>query len=383
MTITVANKSAPSKSVSGNHTEERCRQSDKRRVNSVALALSLFLGLTFNSIAAAQTDTRTALQAVYNSTGGANWVNSSGWLGEAGTECDWFGVQCDQQGALTGLNLSNNNLTGVLPDELWSTTTLQSLSVNSNNLSGDFPDSTTFAALNQLHSLDLGGNDYSGSLPASLGSADGLRFLFLWGNQFSGPIPAEWANLTALEHLSLGGNNTLNGSLPAFLGDMTSLTNLDLAYNAFTGEIPVELANLSNATSINLRSNQLSGAVPQAVLDMGVVDLWANPGLTGLALGTQAACDSQTTLTVGERANGELTPFTDCYFEEDHIMADFFSLDLSGATGTTLLRIEAYSDFFYPHVGVLDSNSYEGLDIVDTQIQQNGLSFEVALAPGE
>ncbi|MDH7944292.1 hypothetical protein QGM61_10715 [Pseudohongiella sp. SYSU M77423] len=384
MTITAALQSAQLQSVSGEVTNDRRRSDDKRISAMAVLAISLFLGLGQIGNAAAQSDTRAVLEALYNATGGTNWTNSTGWLGEAGTECDWFGVQCDQQDALTGLNLANNNLTGELPAALWSASTLQFLSLHSNNLSGALPDAQTFAALTQLGSLDLGGNDYTGSLPTGVGSASNLRNLFLWGNQFSGSIPAEWANLTLLENLSVGGNNTLSGSIPTFLGSLSNLVQLDLAYNAFTGAVPAELANLGNATSINLRSNQLSGAVPQAILDkLDVINLWANPQLTGLTLGSEAACDNQTALTVGVRANGELTPFTDCYFEEDNIVADFFSLDLSGETGTTLLNVQAYSDHYYPHVGVLDSNSYEGLDIVDTQVQQNGLSFEVALPPGQ
>ena len=37
---------------------------------------------------------RDALIALYNSTDGANWTDNMGWLGEAGTECSWFGVRC-------------------------------------------------------------------------------------------------------------------------------------------------------------------------------------------------------------------------------------------------------------------------------------------------
>ncbi|MBM87009.1 MAG: hypothetical protein CMQ41_01390, partial [Gammaproteobacteria bacterium] len=37
---------------------------------------------------------RDALVALYNSTGGANWRDNTGWLGAAGTECDWYGVTC-------------------------------------------------------------------------------------------------------------------------------------------------------------------------------------------------------------------------------------------------------------------------------------------------
>ena len=37
---------------------------------------------------------RDALIALYNSTDGDNWTDNTGWLGEAGTECSWFGVTC-------------------------------------------------------------------------------------------------------------------------------------------------------------------------------------------------------------------------------------------------------------------------------------------------
>ena len=37
---------------------------------------------------------RDALVALYNSTDGANWTDNTGWMGEAGTECSWFGVRC-------------------------------------------------------------------------------------------------------------------------------------------------------------------------------------------------------------------------------------------------------------------------------------------------
>ena len=40
---------------------------------------------------------RDALIALYNSTDGANWTDKTGWLGEAGTECSWFGVTCTNE----------------------------------------------------------------------------------------------------------------------------------------------------------------------------------------------------------------------------------------------------------------------------------------------
>ena len=37
---------------------------------------------------------RDALIALYNSTDGANWSDSTNWLGAVGTECTWYGVSC-------------------------------------------------------------------------------------------------------------------------------------------------------------------------------------------------------------------------------------------------------------------------------------------------
>ena len=164
-----------------------------------------------------------------------------------------------------------------------------------------------------------------------------------------------------------------------------NLLNLDLAYNQLSGTIPSELANLVNATAIDLRVNQLSGTVPASVLALGTVNLWGNTNLTDIAFGDPAACVVQTALTVGAQVGGALVPFEDCYIndEDGPLMVDLYRLDLSAASDTTLLKIDAHSDFYYPHVGVLDSGGTEGEDIVETQIEQNSLSFEVALAPGE
>ena len=39
---------------------------------------------------------RDALLSLYNDTGGANWTSNSNWMGEAGTECDWYGIICEE-----------------------------------------------------------------------------------------------------------------------------------------------------------------------------------------------------------------------------------------------------------------------------------------------
>src|SRR6185295_5979999 len=62
---------------------------------------------------------RTALIALYNATGGPGWTDHAGWLGPAGSECTWFGVRCSaDSSAVTGIFLSNDNLTGSMPPEI-------------------------------------------------------------------------------------------------------------------------------------------------------------------------------------------------------------------------------------------------------------------------
>ena len=296
------------------------------------------------------------LTTLYNSTDGGSWTDNTNWLGAEGTECSWYGVQCDGDNKVTALDLNQNNLVGSIPSEL-----------------GD---------LISIQFISLGGNQLSGTIPSSIAQLVNLQGIWLWSNQFSGPLPDFFGQMSQLRNLNLSGNQ-FSGTIPVSYGDLVNILELDLAYNQLSGSIPSELGNLADATTIKLSYNQLSGAVPAQVLALDSVNVWANPNLTGIAFGSPAACDNQTPLALGAAVNGELTPFEDCYIEDERIMADFFRLDLSGESGTTLFKIEAYSDFYYPHVGVLDASGVEGQDIVDTQIQQNGLSFEVALVPGE
>jgi hypothetical protein len=89
------------------------------------------------------TDEREALVALYKSTDGEHWNHHVGWLGLEGTECDWHGIWCASIGNpphVTHIQLSNNNLSGVLPADLGALTHLEMLSIHGNHLSGRLPD---------------------------------------------------------------------------------------------------------------------------------------------------------------------------------------------------------------------------------------------------
>ena len=223
------------------------------------------------------------LAEFYNRTNGPGWSNNANWLSDRPFD-EWYGVTTDEEGAVTGLELQENNLSGELPAELGRLTNLRSLHLGWNNLSGPIPvelsrltnlESLNLATsglsgpipvelsrLTNLSNLELHQNDLSGPLPAELGRLTNLESLDLASNALSGPIPVELSRLTNLRNLFLGWNN-LSGFIPPELGRLTNLENLDLASNALSGPIPVELSRLTSLKfSLYLGGNALSGVIP-------------------------------------------------------------------------------------------------------------------------
>jgi Leucine-rich repeat (LRR) protein len=225
---------------------------------------------------------REALVALYNSAGGANWKNNTGWMGVAGTECDWFGITCTNDSVtlislssnglsgsipselgnltnLTRLYLIANNLSGSIPPELGNLTKLTWLFLNSNSLSGSIP--SELDNLSNLERLYLNANSLSGSIPAWLGTLSNMEWLYLNGNSFTGTIPSELSSLANLKRFSIS-ENSLSGSIPAWLGTLINLEKLYLWGNSFVGSIPPELGNLTKLTDLNLSANSLNGSIP-------------------------------------------------------------------------------------------------------------------------
>ena len=88
---------------------------------------------------------RAALIALFEAPGGEQWKHTAGWLGPAGTERNWHGVDCDSKynestTNLIGLDLYENNLRGSLPEAFGDLPHLKRLHVGGEgNLSGRLP----------------------------------------------------------------------------------------------------------------------------------------------------------------------------------------------------------------------------------------------------
>ncbi|XP_049936124.1 receptor like protein 23-like [Nymphaea colorata] len=88
---------------------------------------------------------------------------------------------------LTIIDLSSNNFTGRIPEEIGSLTSLYILNISRNHLVGSIPES--FGKLQQMESLDLSHNQLSGVIPGELSELTFLAVLDLSYNDLHGMIP--------------------------------------------------------------------------------------------------------------------------------------------------------------------------------------------------
>ncbi|CAL9204298.1 unnamed protein product, partial [Musa hybrid cultivar] len=85
--------------------------------------------------------------------------------------------------------------------------------------------------------IDLSDNCLSGNIPEELGNLHGLRSLNLSGNYLIGQIPRSIDGMKQLEVLDLSRNN-LSGAIPSGLAALNFLDHLNLSYNNLSGSIP-------------------------------------------------------------------------------------------------------------------------------------------------
>ena len=113
--------------------------------------------------------------------------------------------------------------------------------------------------------LLLDSNGLAGKIPKELGSLSNLKRLEFGNNRLTGEIPAELGNLSDLETLQLGNSppaGGLSGGIPKELGSLSKLEVLNLRFNQLTGEMPAELGNLTNLEILALMANRLTGEIP-------------------------------------------------------------------------------------------------------------------------
>ncbi|XP_059668046.1 receptor-like protein 7 [Cornus florida] len=147
-------------------------------------------------------------------------------------------------------SLSNNSLTGAIPQSICNAIYLQVLDLSNNGLSGTIPSCLIESSSVTLGVLNLRNNKLSGNISGTFPSNCNLKTLDLNGNLLEGQIPKSLANCSMLEVLNLG-NNEINDTFPCFLKDSSSLRVLVLRSNKFQGGL--DCSGYSNGSWPNLQ----------------------------------------------------------------------------------------------------------------------------------
>ena len=124
-------------------------QSQSRRLIVIAFLL-VFWGGVWSTVHAQIPDIeRTALIVLFDSTGGENWTDNSGWkepplhtdgFAMPGKEDTWFGITLNAQGtAVQEIQLYNNNLIGAVPPELGNLASIEEIVLGKNKITGSIP----------------------------------------------------------------------------------------------------------------------------------------------------------------------------------------------------------------------------------------------------
>lgn len=181
-----------------------------------ALRVILLLLLVFTCFAS-EADIQ-CLKSVQQSVNDPNGVLKSSWNFENATVgfiCRFTGVECwhPDEDRVLSLRLGNLGLQGPFPRGLQNCSSMTGLDLSNNNFSGPIPQEIS-REIPYLTSLDLSYNGFSGAIPQNISNMTYLNVLNLQHNQFSGQIPLQFNLLTRLTQFNVA-DNQLTGFIPS------------------------------------------------------------------------------------------------------------------------------------------------------------------------
>ncbi|XP_070041572.1 putative receptor-like protein kinase At3g47110 [Nicotiana tomentosiformis] len=140
---------------------------------------------------------------------------------------------------LTILELSDNKLTGLIPNYLGYLTRLQLLNLQQNNLM----------------------SDSSLSFLTSLTNCENLIYLALSFNPLNGKLPVSIGNLSTSLTKFYASTCKIKWRIPNVVGNLSSLLDLDLSINDLAGAIPASIHNLRDLQRLDFSENKLRGII--------------------------------------------------------------------------------------------------------------------------
>jgi len=159
------------------------------------------------------------------------------------------------------LDLSGNNLVGMIPSNLKNLCSLEEVVLFGNNINGSIAElfkRLPCCSWNKLKRLSLPLSNLTGNLPAKLEPFRNLTWLDLGDNKLTGHVPLWVGQLTYLTDLDLSSNN-LTGPVPLSIGQLKNLIELDLSSNNLDGDLHEgHLSRLVNLERLSLYDNSIA-----------------------------------------------------------------------------------------------------------------------------
>ncbi|KAL7465997.1 hypothetical protein ACHAXS_006290, partial [Conticribra weissflogii] len=246
---------------------------------------------------------------------------------------------------LVELVLSDNDISGTLPEHLPRLEQLTYFSIANNNMTGPLSDFSKYFP--ELRTLDLSnqvakGRGFTGTIPASLSKIQFLNELNLAGNRLTQTVPAEISDLSQLTNLNLSSNELSGTILPV---DWTAIEVMDVSTNKLSGTIPVNLAGLTHSI-IHLGGNRdLFKPAPLSLCPVIGFDLGTDPYFCPL---------------------------------ERNILAEFYYLAKGGEWTESISWVDEYES----HCQWMNVTCDERNNVVMIELSNNGLSGKLSTSIG-
>lgn len=178
-----------------------------------------------------------ALVDLYSQCGGPMWKKKGKWLTDRPVG-EWYGVITNNDGLVTQISLTDNNLTGCLPQSI-----------------GDFRD---------IREVHLWRNQLTGCLPDSIGNWTRVEDISVSSNKLTGYLPESIGNWKRIRNVVLLRNN-FTGSLPKSIGNWTDVHDFVISHNKFTGHIPKSIGNWAFVRCVDIGWNKFTGCLPETI----------------------------------------------------------------------------------------------------------------------
>lgn len=161
-------------------------------------------------------DVQQILAGFYRAMNGEHWRIKTNWL-SASTVCDWYGITCDAAQNVVAINLSNNNVSGTLQDELvmYKLPSLVDIDLSRNDIHHLL--GNKFSIL--IKRINLAENDIQDDV-SKLKQLTSLKYLNIAHNGFYGAFQFSAQQLRALKELNVS-HNSINSVSPSLVEDFT------------------------------------------------------------------------------------------------------------------------------------------------------------------